>query len=124
MDKVNAQMVRLAEGEFNAYCKKHGDKGKVQVALENAWLEMKKAYAIRKEAIRERFEDKKVVKFYDMDNWNSFAVFKMLHDRVWELVADVVIAYEDGNEDDIEEAIHFAAQEERIKLGKLLRLIK
>lgn len=124
MNKVNAQMVRLAEGEFNAYCKKHGDWGKVQVALENAWLEMKKAYAIRKEAIRQRFEDKNVVKFYDMDNWNSFAAFNMLYNRVWELVADVVIAYEDGNEDDIEEAIHFAAQEERIKLGKLITLLK
>ena len=124
MDKVNAQMVREAEGEFNAYCKKHGDMGKVQVALENAWLELKKAYAIRKEAIRQRFLNDDVVKFYEMDNWNSFAAFNMLYNRVWELVADVVIAYEDGNEDDIEEAVHFAAQEERIKLGKLLLLLK
>ena len=124
MDKVNAQMVRFAEGEFNAYCRKHGDWGKVQVALENAWLELKKAYAIRKEAIRQRFLDKNVVKFYEMDNWSSFAAFNMLYERVWELVADVVIAYEDGNEDDIEEAVHFAAQEERIKLGKLVALLK
>jgi hypothetical protein len=124
MDKVNAQMVRLAEGEFNAYCKEHGDWGKVQVALENAWLEMKKAYAIRKEEIRQRFLDKNVVKFYDMDNWNSFAAFNMLYNRVWELVAEVVIAYEDGNADDIEEAVHFAAQEKRIKLEKLVALLK
>ena len=124
MVKVNAQMVREAEGEFNAYCMKHGDRGKVQVALENAWLEMKKAYAIRKEAIRQRLLDENVVKFYEMDNWNSFAAFNMLYNRVWELVADVVIAYEDGNEDDIEEAVHFAAQEDRIKLGKLLMLLK
>ena len=124
MDKVNAKMVREVEAEFNAYCKKHGDCGKVQVALENAWLELKKAYAIRKEAIRQRFEGKKVVKFYDMDNWNSFAAFNMLHNRVWELVAEVVIAFEDGNDDDIEEAIHFAAQEERIKLEKLVALLK
>jgi hypothetical protein len=124
MDKVNAQMVRLAEGEFYAYCKKHGDWGKVQVALENAWLELKKAYAIRKEAIRQRFLNENVVKFNEMDNYDSYAAFNMLNNRVWELVADVVIAYEDGNEDDIEEAVHFAAQEERIKLGKLLLMLK
>ena len=124
MDKVNAQMVRLAEGEFNAYCKKHGDWGKVQVALENAWLEMKKAYAIRKEAIRQRFLDENVVKFYEMDNLDSYAAFNMLYNRVWELVAEVVIAHEDGNEDDIEEAVYFAGQEKRIKLGKLLALLK
>jgi hypothetical protein len=124
MDKVNAQMVRLAEGEFYAYCKKHGDRGKVQVALENAWLELKKAYAIRKEAIRQRFLNENVVKFYEMDNYDSYAAFNMLNNRVWELVADVVIAYEDGNEDDIEEAVHFAAQEERIKLEKLVALLK
>lgn len=124
MVKVNAQMVRLAEGEFNAYCRKHGDWGKVQVALENAWLEMKKAYAIRKGEIRQRFLDKNVVKFYEMDNWSSFAAFNMLYERVWELVADVVIAHEDGNEDDKEEAIYFAAQEKRIKIEKLLGLLK
>jgi hypothetical protein len=48
----------------------------------------------------------------------------MLYERVWELVADVVIAHEDGNDADIEEAIHFAAQEKRIKLEKLLGLLK
>ena len=124
MDKANAKMVREAEGEFNAYCKKHGDCGKVQVALENAWLELKKAYAIRKEAIRQRLLDANVVKFYEMDNWNSFAAFNVLYNKVWELVAEVVIAFEDGNDDDIEEAVHFAAQEKRIKLGKLLLLLK
>ena len=123
MDKVNAQMVRLAEGEFNAYCKKHGDWGKVQVALENAWLELKKAYENRKEAIRQRFLNENVVKFNDIDS-GSYPAFIMLNNRVWELVADVVIAYEDGNDDDFEEVIHFAAQEECIKLGKLLRLLK
>ena len=65
MDKVNAKMVRDAEAEFNDYCKKHGDWGKVQVALENAWLEMKKAYAIRKEEIRQRFLNKNVVNYRD-----------------------------------------------------------
>lgn len=124
MDKVNAKMVAEADAEFNAYCKKHGDMGKVQVALENAWLELKKAYAIRKEAIRQRFEGKKVVKFYDMDNWNSFAAFNMLHNRVWELVAEVVIAHEDGNEKDLDIALRDAAAEKRINLGKLVALLK
>ena len=124
MDKVNAKMVRDAEAEFNAYCKKHGDWGKVQVALEDAWLELKKAYAIRKEAIRQRFEGKNVVKFYDMDNWNSLAAFNILYNNVWELVADVVIAYEDGNYKDLDIALHDAAAEKRIKLGKLMTLLK
>lgn len=124
MDKVNAKMVRDAEAEFNAYCKKHGDWGKVQVALEDAWLELKKAYAIRKESIRQRFEGKNVVKFYDMDNWNSLAAFNMLYNRVWELVADVVIAHEDGNYNDLDIALHDAAGEKRIKLGKLMTLLK
>lgn len=124
MDKVNAKMVRDAEAEFNAYCKKHGDWGKVQVALEDAWLELKKAYAIRKESIRQRFEGKNVVKFYDMDNWNSLAAFNMLYNRVWELVADVVIAHEDGNYNDLDVALHDAAAEKRIKLGKLMTLLK
>ena len=124
MGKVNAKMVRHAEAEFNAYCKKHGDWGKVQVALENAWLELKKAYAIRKEAIRQRFLDENVVKFYEMDNWNSFAAFNMLYNRVWELVADVVIAHEDGNEKDLDIALRDAAAEKRIKLGKLVGLLK
>lgn len=124
MDKVNAKMVRDAEAEFNAYCKKHGDWGKVQVALEDAWLDLKKAYAIRKESIRQRFEGKNVVKFYDMDNWNSLAAFNMLYNRVWELVADVVIAHEDGNYNDLDIALHDAAAEKRIKLGKLMTLLK
>ena len=87
-------------------------------------MELKKAYAIRKEAIRQRFLNENVVKFYDMDNWNSFAAFNMLYNKVWELVAEVVIAYEDGNADDIEEAIYFAGQEKRIKLEKLVALLK
>ena len=124
MDKVNAKMVREAEAEFNAYCKKHGDWGKVQVALENAWLELRKAYSIRKEAIRQRLEDKGIVKFYEMDNWNSFAAFNILHNNVWQLVAEVVIAHEDGNDDDIENAIRYAATEKRIKLEKLVGLLK
>lgn len=117
-------MVAEAEAEFNAYCKKHGDCGKVQVALENAWLELKKAYAIRKEAIRQRFEGKNVVKFYDMDNWNSFAAFNLLYNNVWQLVAEIVIAHEDDNEKDLDIALRNAADEKRIKLGKLLRLLK
>jgi hypothetical protein len=121
--KVNAKMVAEAETEFNTYCKKHGDWGKVQVALENAWLEMKKAYAIRKAEICQRFEDKKVVKFYDMDEWSSFAAFNMLFNRVWELVAEIVIAYEDGNEKDLDKAIRAGAEEKRIKLGKLIALL-
>lgn len=121
--KVNAKMVAEAEAEFNAYCKKHGDYGKVQVALENVWLEMKKAYAIRKAEIRQRIEDKKVVKFYDMDEWSSFAAFNMLFNRVWELVAEIVIAYEDGNEKALDKAMRAAAEEKRIKLGKLVTLL-
>ena len=124
MDKVNAKMVRDAEAEFNAYCKKHGDWGKVQVALEDAWLELKKAYAIRKESIRKRFEGKNVVKFYDMDNWDSLAAFNILYNNVWELVADVVIAHEDGNYMDLDIALHNASAEKRIKLGKLVALLK
>ena len=124
MDKVNAKMVSDAEAEFNAYCKKHGDWGKVQVALENTWLELKKAYAIRKAEIRHRLEDKGVVKFYEMDNWNSYAAFNILHDDVWQLVAEVVIAHEDGNDKDLESALHYAADEKRIKLGKLVGLLK
>ena len=124
MDKVNAKMVRDAEAEFNAYCKKHGDWGKVQVALEDAWLELKKAYAIRKESIRQRFEGKNVVKFYDMDNWDSLAAFNILYNNVWELVADVVIAHEDGNYKDLDIALHNASAEKRIKLGKLVALLK
>lgn len=124
MVKVNAKMVREAEAEFNAYCKKHGDMGKVQVALENAWLELKKAYNARKADIRLKLQDENIVVFYASDNFMSFAAFNMLSCKVWELVADVVIAYEDGNDNDIEEAIRNAAQEERIKLGKLLKKIK
>lgn len=124
MNKVNAKMVRDAENEFNAYCKKHGDCGKVQVALENNWLEMKKAYAIRKESIRQRFDDKGVVKFSDMDNWNSYAAFNLLYNNVWQLVAEVVIAHEDDNEKDLDIALHNAAAEKLIKLGKLMILLK
>lgn len=124
MVKVNAKMVREAEAEFNAYCKKHGDMGKVQVALENAWLELKKVYNSRKYDIHKKLQDEKIVVFYESDNFMSFAAFNMLYIKVWELVADVVIAYEDGNEDDIEEAVRNAAQEDRIKLGKLLKKIK
>jgi hypothetical protein len=124
MDKVNAKMVAEANAEFNAYCKKHGDWGKVQVALENAWLELKKAYAIRKEYIRQRFDDKGVVKFYDIDNWNSYAAFNLLYNNVWQLVAEVVIAYEDNNEKELDIALQNAAAEKRIKLGKLMTLLK
>ena len=124
MDKVNAKMVREAEAEFNAYCKKHGDWGKVQVALENTWLELKKAYAIRKKAIRQRFLGEDVVKFNEMDNWSSYAAFNILHDDVWQLVAEVVIAHEDGNDKDLESALHYAAAEKRINLGKLVALLK
>lgn len=124
MDKVNAKMVREAEAEFNAYCKKHGDCGKVQVALENAWLEMMKAYAIRKDAIRQRFLNKNVVKFYEIDNFNSYAAFNILYNNVWGLVAEIVIAYEDGDEKGLDEAIRQASDEKRIKIGKLLNLLR
>lgn len=124
MDKVNAKMVRDAEDEFNAYCKKHGDWGKVQVALENTWLELKNAYAIRKESIRQRFNDKNIVKFDEMDNWSSYAAFNLLYNNVWQLVAEVVIAHEDNNEKDLDIALHNASAEKRINLGKLLVLLK
>ena len=123
MNKVNAKMVAEAEAEFNAYCKKHGDWGKVQVALENAWLDMKKAYAIRKAEIRQRLMNENVVKFYDMDNWSSFAAFNILSNKVWELVAEVVIAYENGNEKDLDTAVCNATAEKRIKVGKLITLL-
>jgi hypothetical protein len=124
MDKVNAKMVREAEAEFNAYCEKHGDWGKVQVALENTWLELKKAYAIRKAEIRQRFLNHDVVKFYESDNLMSFAAFNILYYGVWQLVAEVVIAHEDGNEKDLDIALRDAAAEKRIKLGKLVALLK
>ena len=124
MVKVNAKLVREAEAEFNAYCKKHGDWGKVQVALENAWLELKKAYNVRKEDIRWELKDKDPVVFYESDNFMSFPAFNMLYNKVWELIADVVIALEDGDEDGLTEAINAARGEERIKLGKLLLLLK
>lgn len=116
-------MVAEAEAEFNAYCKKHGDWGKVQVALENAWLDMKKAYAVRKGTIRQRFENENVVKFYDMDSWSSYAAFNILYNKVWELVAEVVIAYENGNEKDLDTAVCNATAEKRIKVGKLITLL-
>jgi hypothetical protein len=123
MNKVNAKMVAEAEAEFNAYCKKHGDWGKVQVALENAWRDMKKAYAIRKAEIRQRLLNENVVKFYEMDNWSSFAAFNILHDKVWELVTEVVIAYENGNEKDLDTAVCNATAEKRINVGKLITLL-
>jgi hypothetical protein len=123
MNKVNAMMVAEAEAEFNAYCKKHGGWGKVQVALENVWLDMKKAYAIRKAEIRQRLLNENVVKFYEMDNWSSFAAFNILHDKVWELVAEVVIAYENGNEKDLDTAVCNATAEKRINVGKLITLL-
>lgn len=121
--KVNAKMVAEAKTEFNTYCKKHGDWGKVQVALENVWLDMQKAYAIRKAEIRQRLLNENVVRFYEMDNWSSVAAFTILYDKVWELVAEVVIAYEDGNEKDLDKAMRAAAEENRIKLGKLVTLL-
>ena len=124
MDKVNAKMVCEAKAEFDAYCKKHGDCGKVQVSLENAWLEMMKAYAIRKDAIRQRFLNKNVVKFYEIDNFNSYAAFNILYNNVWGLVAEIVIAYEDGDEKGLDEAIRQASDEKRIKIGKLLNLLR
>ena len=124
MDKVNAKMVREAEAEFNAYCKKHGDMGKVQVALENVWLELKKAYNIRKEDIRMELKDKDPVEFYDSDNFMSFPAFHMLYMEVWEKIANIVIALEDNDEDGLEEAINAARGDERIKLGKLLLLLR
>lgn len=124
MDKVNAKMVREAEAEFNAYCKKHGDMGKVQVALENAWLELKKAYHVRKEDIRMELKDKDPVEFYDSDNFMSFPAFHMLYMNAWEKIANIVIALEDNDEEGLEEAIKEACGEERIKLGKLLMMLR
>lgn len=124
MNKVNAKMVAEAEAEFNAYCKKHGDMGKVQVALENAWLELKKAYNERKEDIRWELKDKDPVVFYESDNFMSFPAFHCLYMEVWEKIANIVIAHEDGDEDGLEEAINAARGEERIKLGKLLLMLK
>lgn len=120
MDKVNAKMVARAEKEFNAYCKKHGDVGKVQVALEESMLELRKAYELRKNGIRSRLLDKNVVKFTTSDDFMSFPAFNVLFERVWKLVADIVIAYEDNNANDLDAAIRAASEEDRIKIGKLL----
>lgn len=116
-------MILEAEAELNNYRKKHGDCGKVQEALENTLLDMKKAYDIRKAEIQQHLEDKNVVKFYEMDEWNSFAAFNILRDKVWELVAEVVIAYENSNEKDLDKALRVAATEKRIKIGKLMTLL-
>lgn len=120
MEKVNAKMVERAEKEFNDYCKKHGDVGKVQVALEETMLELRKAYALRKNDIRLRLVNKNVVKFTTQDDFMSFAAFNVLSERVWKLVADIVIAYEDNNAKDLDTAIRAANEEDRIKIGKLL----
>jgi hypothetical protein len=120
MDKVNAKMVERAEKEFNNYCMKHGDMGKVQVALEETMLELRKAYALRKNDIRMRLVNKNVVKFTASDDFMSFAAFNVLFERVWQLVADIVIAYEDNNAKDLDAAIRAANDEDRIKIGKLL----
>ena len=116
-------MVLEAEAEFNAYCKKHGDRGKVQVALENVWLDMKNAYAIRKGVIRERLLNENVVEFYEMDKWSSVAAFNILHNKVWELVAEIVIAHENGDRKDLDTAINNATAEKRIKIDKLITLL-
>ena len=120
MEKVNAKMVERAEKEFNDYCKKHGDVGKVQVALEETMLELRKAYALRKNDIRLRLVNKNVVKFTTQDDFMSFVAFNVLSERVWKLVADIVIAYEDNNAKDLDTAIRAANEEDRIKIGKLL----
>ena len=124
MDKVTVKMVREAKAEFDAYCKKHGDMGKVQVALEDAWLELKKAYNLRKEDIRCELKDKDPVVFYESDNLMSFPAFNCLYTEVWEKIANIVIALEDGDEDGLAEAINAANDEKRIKLGKLLLMLK
>ena len=120
MEKVNAKMVERAEKEFNNYCMEYGDMGKVQVALEETMLELRKAYALRKNDIRLRLIDKNVVKFTTQDDFMSFAAFNTLFERVWKLVADIVIAYEDNNAKDLDAAIRAASEEDRIKIGKLL----
>ena len=114
------KMVARAEKEFNNYCKEHGDVGKVQVALEETMLELRKAYALRKNEIRSRLLNKNVVKFTTQDDFMSFAAFNVLFERVWKLVADIVIAYEDNNANDLDAAIRAANEEDRIKIGKLL----
>ena len=124
MDKVNARMVREAKTEFDDYCKQHGNTGKVQVALENAWLELKNAYNIRKEDIRMKLKDEDPVKFMDSDNFMSFPAFNCLYNEVWEKIANIVIAFEDEDEKELDKAIRAAAEETRIKIGKLLILLK
>lgn len=124
MDKVNAKMVREAKAEFDAYCKKYGDKGDVQVALENNYNELKKAYDERKEDIRMKLKDEDPVIFTSSDNFMSFAAFNILYKEVWEKIANIVIAFEDKNEKELDKAIRNASDESRIKLGKLLMLLK
>ena len=123
MDKVNAKMVREAKAEFDAYCKKYGDKGDVQVALENNYNELKKAYDERKEDIRMKSKDEDPVIFTSSDNFMSFAAFNILYKEVWEKIANIVIAFEDKNEKELDKAIRNASDESRIKLGKLLMLL-
>lgn len=124
MGKVNAKMVREAEAEFNAYCKKHGDWGKVQVALENRYLELEKAYKNRKEDIRMELKDKDLFISYPSDDFMSFPAFHMLYMNVWEKIANIVIALEDNDEDGLEEAINAARGENRVRLGKLLTMLR
>ena len=123
MDKVNAKMVIMAKTEFDDYCKQHGNTGKVQVALENAWLELENAYNLRKEDIRQKYIELDVVKFPDSDNFMSFPAFHMLYNEVWKKIADIVIAFEDKDEKGLDKAIREVGNEKRIKLGKLIRLL-
>lgn len=123
MDKVNAKMVIMAKTEFDDYCKQHGNMGKVQVALENAWLELEKAYNLRKEDIRQKYIDTDVAVFPDSDNFMSFPAFHMLYNEVWKKIADIVIAFEDNDEKGLDKAIREVGNEKRIKLGKLIRLL-
>ena len=97
---------------------------KKQKILDKTLNQMKKAYVIRKDAIRQRFLNDDVVKFYESDNHMSFAAFNILYYDVWQFVAEVVIAHEDANESDLDIALRNAAAEKRINLGKLLLMLK
>ena len=112
-------MVEEAKAKFNAYCAKHGDWGKTQVALENRYLELEKAYNVRKYEIEQNLKGKDVVEYLSSDDFLSYPAFNCMYNRLWSIISDVVISYENGDED-FTDMVCVARGEKRIKLDTLL----
>lgn len=115
MKNVTAKMVAKAKAEFKAYCAKRGNLGKTQDALENRYLELKKAYKNRKKSL----DENGVVEFMSSDNFMTCPSFNRLYNRVLTLVADVVIAHDVDLV--YEEEVCLARGEKCINVTTLLR---